>query len=214
VVGNPSFVSEVLLGYEAGFRTLITPKLYVDLSTFYNDYSDLSSYGPPSISLAASPILHEVATLMFINGIRGTTKGLEIAPDWKLARWIELKGSYSYLYPHLTENTSGLLLQTAPTYNGSSPRTQIVGQSLLNLPKRFELDLTYRYVSALPAQAVRAYSTGDVRVGWHATPALEFSVGGQNLFQREHAEFGASSGLPVEIERNVYGKITWARPKL
>ena len=63
-------------------------------------------------------------------------------------------------------------------------------QSRFNLPKRFEFDQTYRYVSALPAQMVKSYSTADVHLAWDATRQVELSVVGENLFQPHHAEFG------------------------
>jgi len=49
---------------------------------------------------------------------------------------------------------------------GSSPHNQITFQSRFNLPKGFEFDQTYRYVSALPAQQVKGFQhrrpTSDV----------------------------------------------------
>jgi iron complex outermembrane receptor protein len=84
-------------------------------------------------------------------------------------------------------------------------------QSLFNLPRHFELDETYRYSSALPAQAVGAYSTVDVRLGWHVGEYLDFSVLGQNLLQPHHSEFGGDPGPLVQIKRSIYGKITWRR---
>ncbi len=60
--------------------------------------------------------------------------------------------------------------------NGSSPHHQVEMQSLFNLPKHFEFDTTYRYVSALPAQTsmpagpiVGDYSSFDVAF-WLARP--------------------------------------------
>jgi iron complex outermembrane recepter protein len=84
-------------------------------------------------------------------------------------------------------------------------------QSLLNLPKKFEFDATYRYVSALPAQTVSAYSTGDVRFGWHAGRGWESSIVGQNLLQPRHAEFGSDVDTIVGIKRAVYAQIVWRR---
>ena len=76
------------------------------------------------------------------------------------------------------------------------------------LPRRFEADLTYRYVSALPYQGVSAYSTADVRFGWRHGD-FDLSVDGQNLLQPSHGEFGNTPGPVVGIRRTVFGKITW-----
>jgi iron complex outermembrane recepter protein len=88
------------------------------------------------------------------NATNGDTTGVEIAPDWKPFGWWELKGSYSFLHLFVDDNSragSFNALITASD-NGSSPHHQVEMQSLFNLPKHFEFDTTYRYVSALPAQ--------------------------------------------------------------
>src|SRR5665213_1792937 len=208
VTGDPTFNSEELLGYEAGYRTLITSKLYVDFSAFDNQYDDLASYGKGTGSLQTKPITYFLLAEPYANGIKGSTEGFEIAPKWNPTSWWQLKGSYSYLHLSTEDKPGYTDTGTVAIYNGSSPHSGIVIQSLFNLPKRFEYDMTYRYVSALPAQAVQAYSTADVRVGWH-TGDLEFSVDGQNLFQPEHGEFGNTPGPVVGIRRTVYAKITW-----
>ena len=48
----------------------------------------------------------------------------------------------------------------------------------------------------------------DLRLAWRPIPKLEFAIVGQNLVQDHHAEFGALAGRQ-EIERSVYGKITY-----
>ena len=209
VTGDPTFDSEELLGYEAGYRTLLTSKFYVDFSAFDNQYDDLASYGKGTGSLQTKPITYFLLAEPYANGIKGSTEGFEIAPKWNPTSWWQLKGSYSYLHLSTEDKPGYTDTGTVAIYNGSSPHSGIVIQSLFNLPKRFEYDMTYRYVSALPAQAVQAYSTADVRVGWH-TGDLEFSVDGQNLFQPEHGEFGNTPGPVVGIGRTVYAKITWA----
>ncbi len=208
VTGDPTFDSEELLGYEAGYRTLITSKFYVDFSAFDNQYNDLASYGKGTGSLQTKPITYFLLAEPYANGIKGSTEGFEIAPKWNPTSWWQLKGSYSYLHLSTEDKPGYTDTGTVAIYNGSSPHSGIVIQSLFNLPKRFEYDMTYRYVSALPAQAVQAYSTADVRVGWH-TGDFEFSVDGQNLFQPEHGEFGNTPGPVVGIGRTVYAKVTW-----
>jgi iron complex outermembrane receptor protein len=104
-------------------------------------------------------------------------------------------------------DTGGLL----SSYKGSSPSSVLSFQSLLNLPKNFEFDQTFRYSGALPAQSVAAYSTLDVRLGWQVRESLDFSVVGQNLLQPHHYEFAGDPGPLVGIKRAAYAKITWRR---
>ncbi len=98
---------------------------------------------------------------------------------------------------------------SAAGYEGSSPRHQVTIQSLLNLPKKLEFEQTYRYVSALPAQAVKSYGTADARFGWLFIRQMDLSVVGQNLMQPHHSEFGGDPGGLVGIKRGVYAQITW-----
>jgi iron complex outermembrane receptor protein len=210
IAGNPNFNSETLLGYEVGYRRLITPSLYVDVSLFHNKYNDLTSFGTFAFSVEANPAPpHLLLTIPWANGIEGSTNGGEISPDWKATRWLELKASYSYVSLGLKNRPGNADAGTLSLDKGSSPRHEVVVQSLFNLPKRFEFDPTYRYVSALPAQSVKSYSTMDLRFGWHFAGNVEASIVGQNLFQPNHMEFGISPGPMVGVSRSVYGQIIW-----
>jgi iron complex outermembrane receptor protein len=212
VLGSKNFSSEQLLGTEFGYRTLTAKKLYVDLAVFQNAYNDLYGYGQGTIFAENSPPpTHVVFQLPLANALKGDTTGFEIAPNWKLAEWWELKGSYSYLHLYVHDKTGFTDNLNTVSDNGSSPHHQVVIQSQFNFSKRFEFDATYRYVSALPAQLVNAYGTADVRFGWHPVPSWELSIAGQNLLQPHHAEFGSDVDTIVGIKRSVYAKIVWKR---
>jgi iron complex outermembrane recepter protein len=220
VVGSKTFKSEQLLGTEVGYRTLVIHKLYVDTTFFHNAYNDLYGYGPSTTLVETSPApTHAVLQLPLANATAGDTDGVEIAPDWKPLNWWELKGSYSYLHlmVHNRAQAAGSFNSLNTTAdNGSSPHHEIETQSLFNLPKRTEFDMTYRFVSALPAQTsvpagptVGAYSTGDARLAWHPAKGMEVSFVGQNLFQPKHPEFGGDDGPLVGIRRSYYANLTW-----
>jgi iron complex outermembrane recepter protein len=214
VIGSKSFKSEQLLGSEFGYRTLLAKKFYVDLAVFENQYNDLYGYGPGAVLLESSPPpTRVVLQVPLANALQGDTVGFEIAPDWKPVSWWELKGSYAFLHLHVYDRPGFTDKLNTVSDNGSSPHHQVVVQSQFNLPKKFEFDTTFRYVSALPAQTVRAYSTADVRLGWSPLQSWEFSVVGQNLFQPDHAEFGSDVDTIVGIKRSAYGKITWRRQR-
>lgn len=212
VVGNKQFVSEKLIGSELGYRTLLAKNLYVDVSLFHNDYDDLYGYGPGSGFVETSPPpTRLILQLPLANALKGTTYGVEIAPDWKPFDWWDLKGSYSYLHLKVRDKAGFTDDINTVSDNGSSPHHQFVLQSLFSLPKKLEFDATVRYVSTLPAQSVGAYTTVDLRFGWRPTSGWEFSLVGQNLMQPEHVEFGADVNTLVGIKRAGYAKITWRR---
>jgi len=212
VDGNRQFRSEVLLGYEAGYRALITSRFYLDVALFHNNYNDVYSFQVGSFFLEPLPLpVHAVLPLLTSNGIRGTTKGFEVAPDWKPTSWWELRPSYSHLEMLMEDGPGSNDPTSVAGYEGSSPRHQATIQSFLNLPKKLEFEQTYRYVSALRAQTVKSYSTADARVGWLFIRQMDLSVVGQNLMQPQHDEFGGDPGGLVGIKRSVYAQITWKR---
>jgi iron complex outermembrane receptor protein len=212
VVGTPNFKAEELLGTEVGFRTLLRSHLYVDVAAFYNDYNDLFGYGPGQILPEFSPApAHLVLQVPVANALKGLTKGIEVSPDWKVTNWWELKGSYSFLHLFV-HNKAGYTdaLNTA-SGNGSSPHHQVLFQSRLDLPWKTEFDTTFRFESALPAQAVPAYETADARASWSPTSSLDISFVGENLFSPHHPEFGGDDGPLVGIRRSYYAKVTWRK---
>ncbi len=210
---NRDFRSEQLNGYELGYRRLVGPKVYFDVSAFFNHYSDLFSEditGAPFVENNPAPT-HLLLPAEFGNGLLGTTEGIEIAPEWRPTNFWRLRLSYSFLEMHIKRSPDSLDVGTAPIIEGSSPQHQVTAQSGFNISKAFTLDLTYRYVSALPRQAVAAYSTADARFGWQLSERFELSVVGQNLLQPYHAEAAGDPGPLVGIKRGVYGQITWKR---
>lgn len=209
--GNPNFQSEIMDGYEIGFRRLIGKHLYVDVAGFFNQYNNLFSediIDPPFVENSPPPA-HVLLPADFGNGLEGSTIGGEIAPEWRPTSFWTLKGSYSYLHMVLKKSPGSLDVGDPANTTGSSPQHQVMTQSSLDLPKRVSFDLMFRYVSALPAQSIHAYSTADARLGWSVGRHLELSVVGSNLLQPSHIEFGSDPGPDVAIRRNVYGKIVW-----
>ena len=69
---NRNFKSERLTGYEAGYRRLVTTKLYLDLATFFNQYHDLLSedlIGLPFVEDNPAPT-HLLLPASFGNGLK------------------------------------------------------------------------------------------------------------------------------------------------
>ena len=206
---NPHFAPEQLNGSELGYRRLLGEKLYVDLAGFYNHYHNLFSediIGPTFVETDPAPT-HYLLPADFANGLLAYTKGFEIAPEWRPASFWRLRGSYSYLHMNVYRSPKDLQNVESPaSVSGASPEQQVSVESALDLSKRLQLDLDFRYVSALPALAVPGYSTGDGRLGWRFNPQLELSLVGQNLLQPSHMEYGN-----VGIRRSVYARLTWSR---
>ncbi|MFN7999043.1 MAG: TonB-dependent receptor [Bryobacteraceae bacterium] len=210
---NRGFAPEQMNGYEAGYRRLFGPKLSIDFAAFYNHYHGLFDEeitGAPFIEESPEPA-HLLLPAQFGNGLLGTTKGGEIAPEVRITQGWRLRASYSYLQMDVKRAPHSLDIGTAPGIAGSSPRHEVTVQTGLDLSKTLQADLMYRYVSALPGQAVPSYSTGDAQLSWWFLRNFQIALVGRNLFQPWHVEYGGDPGGLVGIRRSAYLKLTWAR---
>ncbi|MGC1782633.1 MAG: TonB-dependent receptor [Acidobacteriaceae bacterium] len=209
VAGDPNFKPEILIGWEAGYRRLITHTFYADIALFHNQYDDLESYSTPSITVPTHPYTHILVTVPFANGIKGVTDGLELAADWKPFDWLDLRGTYSHTHMALHSKPGFSESSYIFGYTGASPNHIATVQFLFTLPHGIQIDPDYRYMSALPAESVRAYQTADAHLAWKFAKHLQLSADGRNLLQPYHREFSGDNNNPVGIRRSIYGGIAW-----
>lgn len=198
IAGGPTFVSEIVTAYELGYRSQPSSRSSFSVSTFYNVHDNLRSVeggagGLPPFILG--------------NSMEGETYGIEAWGSHQAADWWRLSAGYSQLHKSLrfkpgSNDVSGL--QAA----GNDPTQQFSLRSQMNLPKRWELDLSLRVVDKLPNPQVPGYSTVDLRLGWNPVPGVELSLSAKNLFDRRHAEFGAQ-GVRSEFGRSVFLQLNW-----
>jgi len=163
------------------------------------------------VSFITTPVSAEVITIPYANGIKGTTDGLEIAPDWKPTSWWELKGNFSHVHIGVRPMPGFNDTNTVASDEGSTPHRTATLQSLLNLPHGGEFDFDYRFVSRLPAENIRSYQTMDSHASWLLGKSLRLSVSGRNLLQPHHQEFIGDADVPTGIRRSVYGGVTWTK---
>lgn len=213
VNGNPNFKPEVLIGWEAGYRQLLLPRLYADVAAFHNQYDGLESYGGPAtlFTFPTTPYPYTQINVAFGNGLKGVTDGIEIAPDWKVTRWWDLRGSFSHLHMALHSKPGYSQASYAAGDEGAAPHREASVQSTFTLPHGVEIVPDYRFVSALPADSVKAYQTADGRVEWDFAKHYAISCNGRNLLQPYHQEFAGDSSNAVGIRRSVYAELLWSR---
>lgn len=199
IVGG-DFQSEKVLAYELGWRLQPDASASISLSAFFNRYDDLRSVEPggPPFNLP----------ITFANGVQGDTYGLELAGMYQVIEGWRLKGGYTFLKKHLAVKPGRTDLNQA-SVESNDPENQLVVQSLLSLPHGVELDGVVRYVDALSDPQVPSYISVDLRAAWRVTDQLEVSIVGQNLLDERHPEFVPSNPSAREIERGVYGRVTW-----
>jgi iron complex outermembrane receptor protein len=98
----------------------------------------------------------------------------------------------------------------------ADPKHQFSVRSSMDLPGNLELDARLRWVDSFrfnnggTADTVPSYFELDVRLAWHPSKNVELAIVEQNLLHDHHLEYVIASPNPrVEIERGVYGKLTW-----
>jgi len=208
---NNQFAPEQMNGVELGYRQQIGRSWMVDLSSFYNHYHDIEDQEITGAPFPEDnpPPFHFLLPAQFRNGLRGYTKGFEIAPEVRPAGFWRLRGSYSYLHMNLGRSPGSGDIGTFPFIVGSSPHHQVAILSSFDISRSVQADLTYRYVSSL--LGIPSYSTGDARLAWRFTRSLELSVAGRNLLQPRHIEFAGDPATLVGIRRSGYLCVAWRR---
>lgn len=211
LIGGSNFVSETVIAYELGYRAQLGARIYGSIAVFYNDYDDVrsTSLSPPD------PVFGLPFPLFYENNLEGHTCGIELSVDYLVLDWWRLHGGYTLLKADIhvkpgQTDFNNALNETA------DPEHQFSLRSSMDLPGNLELDARLRWVDSFrfnnggaPA-TVASYFELDVRLAWHVTRNLELAIVGQNLLHDQHLEYVIASPNPrEEIERSVYGRVTW-----
>jgi iron complex outermembrane recepter protein len=169
------------------------------------------------------PAPHFTADLLIANAMRGRALGGELAVEWHLARH-RLRLAYSYLNIDL-DLKAGALPENKDVEKGH-PEHQFYVWHSFDVRPDLQLDAIGRYVGGifqdkesdglaygayLPQRAVGGYFELDLRLAWQLNERMGIDLVGQNLLQKQHAEFVDFfiDTLPTETQRGVYAAATW-----
>jgi len=212
LVGDNDFSPEQLIGYEAGYRTNVAPRLVASLSLFHNRYDDLLSVEVENPFVETTPApAHLVLPLYLRNGIAANSNGGELVMVWDPTPKLRLRGSYSAVFIDARRRPGSDDSSTVRQLEGDSPVHEGVVTATIRLTSKADLNLAYRAVSALPDLKVPAYSTGDARLGYRLGEMWTLEVVGQNLLQPSHVEYSGLPGGGLGIRRSVFGGVMWGR---
>ena len=210
--GNPQFIPEHVLAYEAGLRAQPNARLSIDVSTFYNRYDHLATLEPQPEVFEPSPApARFVVPMVFGNLMYGTTEGGEVSANLKLTdRWT-LSPGYAFLEMHRHTKPSSQDTSSVAEFQGSNPQHQAQLRSHVDLSHGLSWDTSAYFVSAPPIQGVASYTRIDTQLRWKVAERAEISVVGQNLLRDHHLEsFDALTLVNSSlIKRSAYAKFTW-----
>jgi iron complex outermembrane recepter protein len=206
--GNPAFESEVVVAYEAGWRTRFGEALGGSLALFHNRYDSLRSTtpGPAGFPSFGFP-------LVFDNNLRGSASGAETALTWQPTTSLRMRLGHSYLAADLKVKPGRVDFSNALNET-ADPEHQIFLRASLDLSRRVVADLSWRWIDSLAINngpnpgVVPSYAQFDARLGWRAGSRIELSIVGQNLLGT-HPEHGFPGPQRIEVGRNIYATVSF-----
>jgi iron complex outermembrane receptor protein len=204
VSGNPDYLTEELLAFEAGYRVQVGEDLSFDFAVFNNDYDHLQTQEVGVPFVVTTPLPYLVLPVVLDNGMEGDTYGGTFVANWQpLERW-RFRFNYSRLQFDLrlkATSTDTNSLNIA----GNSPRNQVGVYAIAELPRGLSLYSGARYVDDLPNQSVDSYLAIDMNLDWRPSGTLTASLSLLNVNDRRHIEFGGGTFL----ERSAHLRLAW-----
>jgi iron complex outermembrane recepter protein len=182
------FQDERLTAYELGYRSQLSAKSSLSISTFYNVYSELRS-----VQYSPGPAL----PILFANGMSGDTDGLEAWGNYQVSEWWRMSAGGNWLHENLhfnpgSDNIGGIALA------GDDPSYQIALRSTMTFARSGLLYLDLRHIGALPNPASPSYTELNAHVSWAASRAVTLALTGSNLLHPHHLEFGTTAA-PLQL---------------
>jgi iron complex outermembrane receptor protein len=218
LLGNPQFHDERVIAYEVGYRTMISKRVSIDLTAYFDDWANVQTTEPSGSFFEAVPVpAHEVQTLTYENLMHGESHGVEIMANWKVRdRW-SLSAGLAAQHVDMRTDPQSADTQTALFVDHGSPDSAIQLRSHFDVSGSLSWDVSTYYVGALENQGplsnvtIPSYIRMDSGLTWRVGEGVSISVAGQNLLKDHHLEFEDMNGSlqSGEIKRSVYAKITW-----
>ncbi len=214
MTGNEGFKSEELYAYEAGYRWQATDRLFFDATVFYNDYDRIQS-----LTHTIGPTGYQAD---FTNSTTGESSGFELAVDWKVTNELSFALAYSYFDIDLHSGRDEMLSDSikGDTRSDSTPSHQLSLRGSYYLLPNLQLNMWGRYVDSIRnyyfSQNGGQYLDVDggvimdANLIWTPRQGLELMLAAQNILDSRRLNFVSEYATPpTEIERSVFGKITW-----
>lgn len=209
--GTHHLPPENVVAYELGQRGKVGKWFTLDVALFYNHYTNRHTHEPGAPFFETNPgPPHLVLPTITTSSISGETHGIEAFGQLRVTSFWNISVGYSLFEIHLHPAPGSQDFTTAGDSEGSTPRHAFQVRSQMNLPHNLEFDSAAYFTGRLPGPQLPSYARVDVRLGWRPTEHLEFSIGGQDLLDPRHYEFGSGDFVnATQVGRNAFGKFTW-----
>jgi iron complex outermembrane receptor protein len=209
LTGNPDIKPERMNSFETGYRVQMLKTLSLDATAFYSLYSGLLGQEPGQPFAEAGPPPRLVIPLIEQNDTAGHSIGGELAAQWVPVHGLRMMAAYSLIEFEFAQKTAAGITTDRQLW-GQPPRHQLQLSSALNLPRHLELSNALSFVDRRTVQNIPGWTEVDSKLSWRPVTSTEFSLGVQNLFNKEHIEFISQlGGLPTTLGRTMNGRFTW-----
>ncbi|MDA0338051.1 MAG: TonB-dependent receptor, partial [bacterium] len=164
--GSRLFQPEEVTAYEAGLRGQVHEKLFVDLAIYHNRHDRLRTTEPSLPQLDSfGGVAYVIVPFVVHNRMAATTQGLELSADWRPRAGLRLQPAWTWRRMDIELDDDSAYL-AGIGWEGVSPEQQFVLRTSVDLPEAVELNLTGRYVGALPYIDLDSYLSLSLRLGW------------------------------------------------
>lgn len=202
---NNQFQSEAVVSAEIGWRKQTSDSLLIDLTAFYNSYTNLTSIELVDNQVVMDAIPHIESNYMFRNGKSAKTYGLEASFKSQMNDDWSVTGNFTYIGDHFSLKPGVVSLTPLEGLgnSGSVPKWQANLRSSWSLSDSLKFDLSAYYVGANRVFQRDAYTRMDTRIAWQMNPDMQLTLIGQNLFSPNHSEATSSfNEIPVSLRRS------------
>jgi iron complex outermembrane recepter protein len=210
--GNPHVKNEVLIAYEVGYRTTVLKQLSVDLTAYYDDYSDQYTAESSATFMVETPLPpHLVTPVTYENLMHGETHGVEVAVNWQPAHRWTLSPGYAFEEIHMRLAPTSQDTTSVGGAEGSSPGHSAQLRSHFVLSRKLSWDTSADFVGRLTDPNEPPYTRLDTQLSWSFGEGTAVSFVGQNLMKELHEEFVDSTGSArtTQAKRSAYAKFIW-----
>jgi iron complex outermembrane receptor protein len=202
IQGQDTFDSEVMRGWEAGYRAQPVPIVSLDATAFVQRYDRLRSQEAP---------LTGFIPLTVGNTLNGRSSGVELSLAVQPAGRLRTQASYTYLRTEITADP-GSRDGSGGAQEANDPRHLFTVRAGFDPSSSVEADVWVRGVGALRMPAVPGFAELNARLAWQFRPEVGIALVGQDLLHGHHPEFGPGLPTRLEFQRSVRVMVTFRRP--
>lgn len=209
---NPAFRSEELTAFEGSIVTMPHPRLLTTIAAFRNRHDHvLSVEVDAAFRETDSDGSRVIVPVLFGNGLRGRSYGIEITNDVRPASWWRTSVNYSWLRLEMETRPGSRDTTQVARNQGVSPRHQLQVATTWHLPGRVRIDWFLRSLSGLPALNLKGYTTSNATLDWAVNGHVSLYLQGRNLHHAGHAEFTDGANGTFLIQRAAVVGLRWTR---